>query len=84
MLKLDKEQKKMADLTIRPFFIFAIMIIIITLIGDHYGTMSEDEINGIIKSFILNFAIVYMNASWIDAKEKIEKEKEKDASADSL
>lgn len=60
------------------------IIIIITLIGDHYGTMSEDEINGIIKAFILNFGIVYMNASWIDAKEKIEKEKEKDASADSL
>lgn len=83
MLKLDKEQKKMADLTIRPFFIFAIAIIVITYIGDYYGTLSEAEIDGIIKTFMLNFLIVYMNAAWIETEEKIKKDKEKeDASTD--
>lgn len=83
MFKLDKEQKKMADLTIRPFFIFAIAIIVIIFIGSHYDTLPEAEINGIIKAFILNFLIVYVNVSWIDTNEKIKKDKEKeDASTD--
>lgn len=75
MFNLNKEEKKMVDLTIRPFIIFTILIVIVIIIGNLSGTLPEEEINGIIKTFILNCLVLYCNTSYVELKEKMEKEK---------
>lgn len=85
MFKLNKDEKKMVDLTIRPFLIFSIAITSLISIGSYYGTLSESEITGIIKAYLVNFLVFYMNTSWIEMKENIKRDKEKeDASANSV
>lgn len=75
MFKLNKEEKKMVDLTIRPFIIFSIAIVAIVTIGHKCGTLSQEEINGFIKAYIIHLLVFYINLSHIELKEKMEKEK---------
>ena len=75
MFKLNKKEKKMVDLTIRPFLIFGIAIAIIVTIGHKYGTISQEEINGFIKAYIIHLLVFYINLSHVELKENMEKEK---------
>lgn len=58
---LNKEEKKIYDLTIRPLIIYSIILIIIVGVGTLLKTLTEDIINGYICSYFLYTVIQYMN-----------------------
>ena len=55
-------------LIVIPFVICCVSILIVTVIGDVLGLMSQDEINGHYKSLIIYFVINYINLAIIEFK----------------
>ena len=55
-------------LTAVPFVVCCVVILITTIVGDVFGLMSQDEINGQYKSLIIYFFINYINLAIIEFK----------------
>ena len=55
-------------LTAVPFVVCCVVILITTIVGDVFGLMSQDEINGYFKSLIIYFFIIYINLAIIEFK----------------
>lgn len=61
IMKLSKDEKLIVDISVRPFIIFCLSIIIIVIIGTIFNTLSDDTINGYACCLILNMIITYGN-----------------------
>ena len=65
---IGEENMTTFKLTAVPFVICCVAILIVTVIGDVFGLMSQDEINGYYKSLIIYFFINYINLAIIEFK----------------
>lgn len=61
IMKLSKDEKLIVDISVRPFIIFCLSVIIIAIIGTIFNTLSDDTINGYACCLILNMVITYGN-----------------------
>ena len=65
---IGEENMTTFRLTAVPFVVCCVVILITTIVGDVFGLMSQDEINGHYKSLIIYFFINYINLAIIEFK----------------
>lgn len=66
LTRLKKDEQLIFSVSVRPFIIFCIAVVLIVIINKFFGKLSEDTINGYICCMILNMIITYCNLCYIE------------------